>query len=247
MFYEATIIYDEIMEAADKAILFKSGVKEIAYRHNFVATFMAKWNTNLPGCGGHIHQSLWDKKRINNLFYDEKNKSGISEIMQQYIAGQLICLPEILPMYAPNINSYKRIGHGDWAPATATWGIDNRTAAIRAIPGSNKTSRIEMRVPGADTNPYLAMAASLASGLYGIKNKLKLTTPETKGNAYNNKNGTLPGNLMDATRKMAKSEIAIELFGENFVSHFTKTRVWEYRQFENEVTDWELKRYFEII
>jgi glutamine synthetase len=246
--YEATIIYDDILAAADKAILFKTGVKEIAYRHNFVATFMAKWNTRLPGCGGHIHQSLWDKTGKENLFYPEEKNSKTTEILEHYIAGQLACLPEILPLYAPTVNSYKRIGHGDWAPATLTWGIDNRTAAIRVIPGNKKSSRIELRVPGADTNAYLAMAASLASGLFGIKNKLQLTFPATKANAYNeSEKGVLPKNLAEATKKMAGSAIAKELFGAGFVEHFTKTREWEWRQFENEVTDWELKRYFEII
>lgn len=246
--YEATIIYDDILAAADKAFLFKTAVKEIAYRHNFVATFMAKWNTRLPGSGGHIHQSLWDKTGTSNLFYSDEKYSKNTEILEHYIAGQLACLPEILPMVAPNVNSYKRLGHGDWAPATLTWGIDNRTAAIRVIRGNNKSARTELRVPGADVNPYLAMAASLASGLYGIKNKLKLTVQETKGNAYNeSEKGVLPRNLAEATKKMAASSVANELFGADFVHHFTKTREWEWQQFENEVTDWELKRYFEII
>lgn len=244
--YEAAIVYDEILAAADKAVLFKNSVKEIAYRHNIIPTFMAKWNTNLPGCGGHIHQSLWDKDKENNLFHDE-NKP-MSPIPEHYIAGQLACLPEILPMFAPTVNSYKRLGHGDWAPATASWGIDNRTAAIRYIPGSNKSARVEHRVPGADINPYLAMAASLASGLYGIKHKIKLKTPESKGNAYQSgENEKLPSTLMEATQKMKKSTVANELFGEDFVDHFIRTREWEWQQFENEVTDWELKRYFEII
>ncbi len=244
--YEATIIYDDILAAADKAFLFKTGTKEIAYKHGFVASFMAKWNSGLPGCGGHIHQSLWDTAGENNLFFQPGGQT--TEMLGHYIAGQLSCLPEILPMYAPNVNSYKRIGHGDWAPATATWGIDNRTAAIRAIPGTEKSSRVEMRVPGADTNAYLAMAACLSSGLYGIKHKLVLNVPATKGNAYAETPETqLPTNLAAATKKMANSEIAKELFGAGFVEHFTKTREWECRQFENAVTDWELKRYFEII
>ncbi len=246
--YEATIIYDDILAAADKAVLFKNSVKEIAYLHNFVATFMAKWNSNLPGSGGHLHQSLWNKESNTNLFFDKNRKNGISEITEQYIAGLLVCLPEILPMYAPTVNSYKRIGHGDWAPATLSWGIDNRTASVRVITGNPQSTRIELRVPGADMNPYLTMAASLASGIYGIKNKLKLTIPETIGNAYTHfENGTLPGNLKDATAKMAESKIAHHLFGNDFVEHFVKTREWEWRQFESKVTDWELKRYFEII
>ena len=246
--YEAAIYYDDILAAADKAVLFKSAVKEIAYRHKMVASFMAKWNAKLPGCGGHIHQSLWDKESKINLFFGGENKGEMSEILQQYIAGQLVCLPEILPMFAPTVNSYKRIGHGDWAPANATWGFDNRTAAVRVIQGNMESARIESRIPGADTNPYLAMAAALASGIYGIKNKLKLDIPESVGNSYQNKKtGILPANLMNATEKMAGSTIAKELFGEGFVNHFTKTREWEWRQFASQVTDWELKRYFEII
>jgi len=246
--FEAAIYYDDVLSAADKAVLFKTGVKEIAYRHNMVASFMAKWNSKLPGCGGHLHQSLWDKNGTSNLFFSDSKNGKMSELLEQYIAGQLVCLPEILPMFAPNVNSYKRIGHGDWAPANATWGHDNRTTAVRLIQGRMESARIESRVPGADTNPYLAMAAALASGLFGIKNKLKLDIPETVGNGYNTaKQVGLSKNLMDATEKMANSKIAKQLFGEPFVDHFTRTRKWEWRQFTNQVTDWELKRYFEII
>ncbi len=246
--FEAAVLYDDILAGADKAVLFKSSVKEIAYRHNMVASFMAKWNSSLPGCGGHIHQSLWNKEGTNNLFFNKDNKNNISKVLEQYIAGQLLCLPEILPMFAPTVNSYKRIGQGDWAPANATWGIDNRTTAVRVIQGKSKSARIESRVPGADTNPYLAMAAALASGLYGIKNKLELKTPQTFGSGYNmDKAVVLPKNLKDATRKMANSKIANELFGKDFIGHFTRTREWEWMQFEKQVTDWELKRYFEII
>jgi glutamine synthetase len=243
--FEAAVYFDEILAAADKAILFKHGVKEIAYRHNMVASFMSKWNAKLPGCGGHIHQSLWDADGKTNLFWSEKG--GLTEKLESYIAGQLYCLPEILPMFAPTVNSYKRIGHGDWAPANVTWGFDNRTAAIRVIGGKHDSARIETRVPGADTNAYLALGAALASGLFGIKNKMKLEIPETRGNSYAANAMQLPANLMAATEKMANSGVAKQLFGGAFVNHFTRTREWEWRQFQNAVTDWELKRYFEII
>lgn len=244
--YEAAIVVDEIVAAADKAILFKSAVREIAYRHNMTATFMAKWNAKLPGCGGHIHQSIWDDKGNRNLFHSDQNK--MSETLEHYIAGQLFCMPEIMPMYAPNVNSYKRIGHGDWAPATVSWGIDNRTASIRVIHGGPKASRTELRVPGADINPYLAMAASLASGLYGIKNKLKLNISPSVGNAYSDLNTKkLSSSLWEAADKMKNSTVAKELFGSQFVDHYIQTRQWEWQQFMGDVTDWELKRYFEII
>lgn len=244
--YEACTQPQIVLEAADQATLFKTAVKEIGYRHNIIASFMAKWSMNLPGCSGHIHQSLWDKKRENNLFADDK--SGMSELMKSYTAGQLKCLPYVLPMFAPTVNSYKRLVEGAWAPTTVTWGMDNRTTALRVLNVTPKLTRLEMRVPGSDTNPFLAMAASLASGLYGIKNKLKLDTAPTEGNGYKDlRNGKLASNLYEATELMKQSEIPKQLFGGAFVDHFTKTREWEWRQFSKHVTDWELKQYFEII
>ena len=246
--YEAAITYSEILEAADRAVLFKTGVKQIAKQHGIIATFMAKFSESLPGCSGHIHQSLWDTAKKQNLFFDKKNKQGTSALMESYMAGQLYCLPFILPMLAPNVNSYKRLVEGAWAPTTLTWGVDNRTTALRSLPGSASATRLETRVVGSDSNPYLAMAACLASGLYGIKNKLKLKTPATIGSGYaNKKNGVLHKNLWEATQAMKSSSVSKELFGEAFVNHFTATREWEWNQFMKVVTDWELKRYLEII
>jgi glutamine synthetase len=246
--YEAAIKYDTVLNAADKATLFKTAVKEIAYNHSIIASFMAKWNKDLPGCSGHIHQSLWDSKSKQNLFFEEKAENRMSDLLKSYLAGQLFCLPHILPMYAPTINSYKRLTEGAWAPTTLTWGIENRTTALRVINTNHGYARLETRVPGSDSNPYLAMAAALASGIYGIKNNLKLELKPTIGNGYADKGlGVLPGNLQEATLKMKESKISKELFGDDFVDHFTGTREWEWRQFSKQVTDWELKRYFEII
>lgn len=246
--YEAAIAYAPIVEAADRAVLFKTAVKEIAYRHGIMATFMAKINENLPGCGGHVHQSLWDREGKKNLFYDENDPMRISEQMKQYIAGQLFCLPHILPMFAPTINSYKRLVEGAWAPTTLTWGIDNRTVALRVLAGGSKSCRLETRVIGSDVNPYLAMAACLASGLYGIKNKMELKQPATAGNGYRDySSGSLPATLHEATQLMKQSEVAKEILGEKFTEHFTQTREWEWKQHLKAVTDWEYKRYFEII
>jgi glutamine synthetase len=246
--YEAAIVYSDILEAADRAVLFKTVVKEIAYKHGIMATFMAKINENLPGCGGHVHQSLWDKTGKKNLFYNEKDTMKMSELMKSYVAGQLFCLPHILPMFAPTINSYKRLIEGAWAPTTLTWGADNRTVALRILSGSSKSCRLETRVIGADVNPYLAMAAALAAGLYGIKNKLKLKQPATAGNGYKDfSNGVLPSTLIEATQQMKNSKVAKELFGAAFTEHFTQTREWEWRQHLKAVTDWEYRRYFEII
>lgn len=246
--YEAAIGYATLLEAGDRAILFKTAVKEIAYRNGIMATFMAKINENLPGCGGHIHQSLWDKLSEKNLFYDGKDSLKMSPIMRQYTAGQLHCLPYILPLYAPTINSYKRLVEGGWAPTTRTWGIDNRTVALRVLNHSEKACRLETRVVGADVNPYLAMAAALASGLYGIKHQLELAQPPTTGNGYLDfSNGHLPRTLYEATQMTKQSPIAKELFGEKFTAHFILTREWEWKQHLKSVTDWEYRRYFEII
>jgi glutamine synthetase len=225
--------------------LFKSSVKELAYKKGIMATFMAKWDENLPGCSGHVHQSLWDSQNEKNLFHDEK--TGMSELFQHYVAGQLYCLPHILPMVAPTVNSFKRLVEGAWAPTTLTWATDNRTVALRALPGSKKASRLETRVVGSDVNPYLAMSACLAAGLYGIKHKLALQ-PATVGNGYaDERYGRLPGNLQKATQAMKESAVAKELFGEEFVNHFVATREWEWAQYSRVVSDWEKKRYFEII
>jgi len=246
--YEAAISYSDIEEAADRAVLFKTAVKEIAYRHQIIATFMAKWTEDLPGCSGHVHQSLWDAKQKKNLFFAKDKENNMSDLMRSYIAGQLYCLPHILPMFAPTINSFKRLVEGAWAPTTLTWGLDNRTTALRILASGENSARIETRVCGSDVNPYLAMAACLASGLYGIKNELKLKQQNTVGNGYKDfQYGILPSNLYEATHSMKNSQIASELFGDEFVSHFVQTREWEWRQYCKAVTDWELTRYFEII
>jgi len=246
--YEAAIEYTDTLEAADRAVLFKTAVKEIAYKHNLTATFMAKWNMHLPGCSGHIHQHLFDDNN-QNLFYDAADEHNMSELMQQYTAGQLYCLPYILPMFAPTTNSYKRYVTGAWSATTVSWGIENRTTALRVVNKHAASVRLETRVPGSDANPYLSIAASLAAGLYGIKNKLSLKDyPAVKGSAYDDKHlQILPKTLADATAKMKASTIAKALFGEQFTDHFIRTREWECRQVDETIPNAELKRYFEII
>jgi glutamine synthetase len=211
-------------------------------------TFMAKINMSLPGCSGHLHQSLWDLQSKENLFYDPDDVHKMSPLFKSYLAGQMALLPDLLPFYAPTINSYKRLVEGHWAPTRVTWGVDNRTVAMRIIPGSPKSTRVEMRVTGSDINPYLAMSAAIASGLYGIENGLSLDMPETTGNGYAaNDAEILPYDLAAATEKLAQSEIAHEILGDSFVKHFVQTRRWEARQAHETVTDWELKRYLELV
>ncbi len=236
--YEAAILYSEALEAADRAVLFKTAVKEIVAPAcgSTAGPLWRRWTKGLPGCSGHVHQSLWAAGKGveagKNLFYDPGTATGMSTLMESYIAGQLFCMPHILPMYAPTVNSYKRLVEGAWAPTTLTWGIDNRTTALRALPGGASSTRLETRVVGSDSNPYLAMAGCLASGLYGIRNKLKLTTPKSAGSGYADKQyGLLPRNLWEATQAMKQSPLAAELFGASFTDHFTGTRECEWRQF----------------
>jgi glutamine synthetase len=244
--YEASIQYSPALEAADRAILFKAGVKELALQYGMVASFMAKWNEQLPGCGGHVHQNLWDEKGETNLFLDAEQPNRMSELLRHYLAGQLYCMPHIMPMYAPTVNSYKRLVKGSWAAVSVSWGIENRTAALRVIPDPARSLRLETRIPGADANPYLAVAASLASGLYGIKHRLPLHLPPVQGSAYEQSNlQALPSTLGEATQVMRKSKLAHELFGAEFAEHFLQTREWEWEQYCRQVSDWERRRYFE--
>jgi glutamine synthetase len=237
--YEAAVTVDHALAAADKAALFKTAVKEIAARHNAVPTFMANWNADLPGSSGHLHQSLWDRERKNNLFRD-------NGLMMHYAAGLVHYLPELMVMFCPTVNSYKRTVPGTWAPINATWGEDNRTTAIRIIRGSTKSTRIELRITGADINPYLAMAASLAAGLEGLEQKLD--PPSATTNAYEAASApALPRDLSAAAQLFRTSTLARKWFGDDFVEHYAATREWEVRQYQKAVTDWELARYFESI
>jgi glutamine synthetase len=240
--YEAAIAADTGLAAADKAALFKTAVKEIAARHGSVATFMAKWNEHLPGSSGHLHQSLCSQDDTNLFF----SPSGANDRMRHYIGGLVRFLPELMAMIAPTVNSYKRTVPGTWAPVNATWGNDNRTTAIRAIPGSAKSTRVELRLSAADMNPYLSMAASLAAGLAGIEQKLE--PPEPVTNAYAAGNAPpLPRDLVEATALFRNSDLARRSFGDAFVEHYAATREWEVRQYRRAVTDWELSRYFESV
>ena len=245
--YEVAIQFSEALEAADRAILFKTGAKEIGKRFNVMPSFMAKWNPQLPGCSGHIHQSLSDGK--SNLFYDPKAKrSSMSKLFESYLAGQIEALMQFAPMFWPTINSYKRLVDGFWAPVKPTWGLDNRTASFRVIAGSPKATRLETRCPGADINPYLATAAVIAAGLHGVERGLKLTTPPITGtNVGAESIPRAPRSLIETTRVFRQSDLARDWFGDLFVDHFAATREWEHRQWQDAVTDWELKRYFEII
>ncbi|MEO8738725.1 MAG: glutamine synthetase family protein [Casimicrobiaceae bacterium] len=244
--YEVAIQFSEALEAADRAVLFKAGAKEIGSRFGIMPSFMAKWNAQYPGCSGHIHQSMSDGKK--NVFYDAGGRNSMSKMFESYLAGQVACLLEFAPMFWPTINSYKRLVDGFWAPVKPTWGLDNRTASFRVIAGSSKATRLETRCPGADINPYLAAAACIAAGLHGVEKNLKLTAKPIHGtNEGADDVARAPRTLIETTRNFRNSRIARDWMGDDFVDHFAATREWEWRQWLDGVTDWELKRYFEII
>jgi glutamine synthetase len=246
--YEVAIKYGEALAAADRAALFKTLAKEVCYRHGLSVTFMAKWNASLPGSSGHLHQSLWDSTRAKNLMADAKGEHGLSQLGRHYLGGQLAAMAEITAVVAPTINSYKRYVPGVWAPLTATWGSENRTAAIRLIRGDSPAStRFEYRQTAADMNPYLAIAATLGAGLLGVE-RCSEPLAESRGDASVAAAGArLPTSLESATALLKKSDLARTILGEPFVDHYVRTREWEVRKYDAAVTDWELRRYFESI
>ena len=245
--WEAAIRYSDVLKAADDASLFKTTMKQISYRHGLALTFMAKWNASLPGSSGHMHQSLWDSERSVNLFANPKDPIGLSTLGKHYLAGLVRTAPEVTALYSPFVNSYRRYVPGMWAPLTASWGLENRTASVRVIKGPGKTAaRCELRQTAADLNPYVAMATALASGLHGITNALELPSM-TQGDATADLSLALPSTLDEAVRKLRASEVARELLGEAFVDHYVRTREWEVREHRKAVSDWELRRYFEAV
>jgi len=246
---EAAIQYTDALEAADRGALFKTFTKVLAQRSGYMATFMAKWSKDWPGQSGHLHVSLQRRADGAAVFHDAAQPQGISETMRWFIGGQQALMPELLAMVASTVNSYSRLVPGFWAPTSATWGIENRTTALRVIGGGPKSQRVEYRIAAADINPYLALAVAIGSGLWGIEHRIEPDAPIT-GNAYERKypaRRQLPRTLTEAAEWLARSKAAPELFGAAFVEHFAASREWEEREFRRAVTDWELARYFEII
>jgi glutamine synthetase len=245
---EAAIGYDAALAAADKAALFKTFSKIMLQKMDKMATFMAKWSPDFPGQSGHIHLSLKDLQG-KPLFHDKTKPHQMSELMQYFVAGQQRLLPELLAMVAPTINSYRRLIPGFWAPTEASVGVDNRTCAIRIIPGAESAQRLEYRIAAADANPYVILAAAIASGLWGIEHKAKFE-PLVQGNAYDQpqpEHLRLPATLWESAQRLRASAMARDWFGAAFVEHFAASREWEEREFRKHISQWELERYFEII
>lgn len=245
---EAALRYAPVVEAADRGALFKTFTKILAQRRQLMATFMAKWSSEYPGQSGHIHLSLRDAKTGKSAFHDPAGEHGMSAAMRSFVAGQVKYMPDVLALVCSTINAYRRLVPGMWAPTSVSWGVENRTTALRVVPGGPTSQRVEYRIGPADANPYLALAAALATGLRGVEEKLELG-PMVEGNAYTSsvEQAPLPTNLADATARFEASPTAKELFGETFVHHFATTRKHEVREFQKHVADWDLARYFEII
>lgn len=260
--FEAALEFGEIQAMADKASMFKLVVKSLGSKFGITPCFMAKPREGLPGNSGHMHVSIVDKDG-KNLFARETEDTDhewqdvrhLSDLGRHFLAGLIDGLPDIMPILAPNVNSYKRLVENFWAPVTVSWGLEHRAASIRLISpptASPKATRFEVRVPGADTNPHFVLAAILALGWRGIEKKMQIGIPPLrKGEdvgGETDKGVRLAKSLKKATERfMAKDSVAREVFGDAFVDHFGGTRQHEIRLFDEAVTDWEVRRYIETV
>ena len=233
--HEINFRYGEALQAADEHVVYKTGAKEIAAQEGMAITFMSKLDER-EGSSCHIHLSLRGEDGRSLFAADDA-------LLHRFVAGQLACLRELTLLHAPNVNSYKRFSSASFAPTTVAWGRDNRTCAVRVV-GHGEALRMELRLPGADVNPYLALAALVAAGLHGIDNELELEEP-VAGNAYVADRPRVPATLGEARDRFAGSRVAREAFGDEVVEHYLNAARVELDAFESAVTDWELRRGFE--
>jgi glutamine synthetase len=240
--HEIAFRYDDALATADGHVIYKNGAKEIAAQDGCSLTFMAKYNER-EGNSCHIHFSLRSENGDEAIMAGDRRHHGYSELMEQFLAGQLACLRELTLFLAPNVNSYKRFAAGSFAPTAVAWGHDNRTCALRVV-GHGHALRLENRVPGGDVNPYLALAAIVAAGLHGVDKGLTLED-EFTGNAYVADKPSVPRTLREARDLFADSEIARLAFGAEVVDHYTNMATVELDAFDAAVTDWERFRGFE--
>lgn len=246
--YEINVNYADALKAADTAIFIKYAIKDIAAQEGLTATFMAKPRAEWAGSSGHVHLSL-STRNGEPAFSNTSDPTSLSDTGKSFLAGMVGCARDLSAIYLPNINSFKRKTGGSWSGGNASWGFDNRTVSFRALPSAGKTARVENRIPGADTNPYLVIAAGLLSGLHGIENKLMPGEPFL-GNAYRatpEQAPPLANSLEEATNLFKNSEMVNAAFPKEFITHYVEMKNWELLQSNSFVTDWELARYLEII
>jgi glutamine synthetase len=233
--HEINFRFQDALRTADDHVVYKTGIKEIAHQRGCSVTFMAKPHHEWVGSSCHIHSSLWEDGK--NAFADE------TELFRHYLAGQIACLGDLAIFVAPVVNSYKRFAAGSWAPTTLAWGYDNRTCGFRVV-GHGSATRPETRIPGADANPYLAFAALLAAGLYGIEEKLELK-PAFEGNAYESDVERFPHALREAIARLESSTVARRLLGDDVIDHYLNYARTEQELFDKTVTGYERERMFE--
>lgn len=246
--FEINLKHGSALEMADITLMFKTCVKDLLAREGYSVTFMPKWHKDYSGSSGHIHQCLAGKNG-EPVFYDESKPYNMSDTMLYYLGGNLKLLQDIMLFYAPTINSYKRMVELSLGGINLSWGIDNRTVSFRVINHTAKACRLENRVPGADMNPYLAIAGCLGSGLYGIEHKIEPNEP-VEGNAYemsSEKIPLLPNSLGKSIKRIGESETARDIFGSDLITALVELSEWEEKQFRTAVTDWEKHRYFEMV
>jgi glutamine synthetase len=234
--HEINFRYGDALSVADDHAIYKNGAKEIAAQEGMSITFMAKWDER-EGSSCHIHLSLSDQDGGGNAF------AADDELFRSFLAGQLDCLRELTLFFAPQVNSYKRFVPGSFAPTAVAWGNDNRTCSMRVV-GEGQGRRLENRLPGADVNPYLALAAMIAAGLHGVERGLDLEAPH-EGNAYESEKPHVPRNLYAARDLFGASAVAREAFGEEVVDHYLNRARVEIDAYEATVTEWERFRGFE--
>ena len=241
---EINLRYAEALEMADRHTVYKNGAKEIAHLQDRAITFMAKWSYELAGNSCHVHSSLWDVESGAPLFEDAGDEHGMSKLFRHYLAGQLELAQEMTYFFAPYINSYKRFQAGSFAPTNAVWGTDNRTVGLRVL-GPGPSTRVECRIPGADANPYLAFAATLAAGLHGIEQELELE-PIFEGDAYSADGiREVPKTLREALEALDGSTVLRGAFGNDVIDHYLHAGRWEQSEYDRRITDWEVRRSFE--
>jgi glutamine synthetase len=244
--FELNIRYDDALKAADDAFIYKNGIKEIVAQHGLMASFMAKPRRDWAGSSCHVHQSLWESATGANAFFSGGSAEGLSEPGRQYTAGVLSTMREFTALFAPTPNSYKRFAPYSWAGTSVSWSYDNRSTGLRAIASDPAETRLEHRLPGADTNPYIVIAACLAGGLAGIEQKMQLAAA-FEGDAYaGSELESVPRSLEEAAGLLEHSAVAREMLGADFVQHYVLMKRFEAEKYRQQVSEWEVRRYAEM-
>jgi glutamine synthetase len=243
--HEVNIRYSEVLESADRSVIFKNGAKEIAWENGYGLTFMAKPYADWTGSSGHLHLSLWDRSGGKPVFAKVGAEPyGMSDTMRWFLGGMMALQREMALFIAPTINSYKRYAVASWAPVNVVWGRDNRTTGFRIV-GDGDGLRIENRFPGGDMNSYLAYAATVGAGLYGIENRIE-PPAECKGNGYAATGcDRMPRALYEAVDLLVGSKAAVEILGQDVVDHYLNAARVERDTYDAAVHAWERERYLE--